>query len=538
MAVSSSQNESRVLVLAPTSRDAALTCDLLDRAGVASLSCRGVAELIQELECGAAVILLTEQVLSAPQMPELVSWLKAQPAWSDIPIVMLMHGGVRSPAAAAALSFPHNVTLLERPASKRSVVSVVKAAVRNRERQYRLRDSDAEREQLLASERAARVEAERAGRSKDEFLALLSHELKTPLNAIVMAAQLLELGDISEDEKRGMLQSILQNARVQNQLIEDLLDITRIVSGKLHLARTVFDLCDVTRAALATTRQAIEARQLDVSIELPAEPVPVYGDVTRMQQVVWNLLGNAAKFTPPGGLLSIEVQAIDGEAVVRVCDSGCGIDPAVLPQLFVRFWQATSGTTRSHGGLGLGLSIVRQLVELHGGTVSAFSEGFGRGATFTVRLPLASDAIVERTPAPANDASQLAGLRVLLVDDDEGFGQLIQRLLREYRIEVAIATSAKKAFAALDAFCPHLLLSDIGMPDVDGYEFVRQVRAGGKTASELPAAAVSAFGGEHNRERAKAAGFQAYVSKPVEVTTLIATLVDLLAHRREATASR
>ena len=522
-----SDRETRVLLLAPTRRDGEVTQRLLAGAGLACLVCRSVHHLSLEAEAGAGAILLTEEALDADEISELLACLSRQPSWSDLPVVMLMRGGVHSPAATSVLSSLTNVTLLERPTSGRSVVSAVRAAVRSRERQYQIRHAEEERERLLESERAARGEAERANRSKDEFLAVVSHELRSPLNAIGMAAQLLKMRRMPDDECKAMLRIIAQNVAMQRQLIEDLLDVSRIVSGKLRLHEQVFDVRSTLEAALAAIRAPAEAKGIEVVRELTEQDALVRGDQSRLQQVIGNLLSNAVKFTPAGGRITLGVSVNATEVKLTVSDTGCGIDPTLLPHVFDRFRQADSSMTRKHGGLGLGLSIVRQLVQLHGGNITATSPGEGAGSTFTVCLPRASETTSGGHPRLDGRDGNIDGLKVLLVDDDADFAGMMERLLTEHRAEVSRARSANEALGLLEMFEPDLLLSDIGMPGMDGYEFIRLVRARGKSAAELPAAAVTAFASAEDRKRALLAGYQGYIAKPVDGSELVALLASL-----------
>ena len=397
--------------------------------------------------------------------------------------------------------------------------------------------AEQEREELLTSERFARAEAERASRLKDEFLATLSHELRTPLSAILGWSQLLASGDVAEGDLQQGLDAIQRNARTQTQLIEDLLDMSRIISGKVRLDVQRIDLASVVDAAVDSVRPAAEAKEIRLRKILDPHAGPVSGDPTRLQQVVWNLLNNAIKFTSKGGRVDVLLERVNSHLEITVHDSGVGIKPELLPVIFERFRQADSSTTRSYGGLGLGLSIVKSLVELHGGTVRAKSAGEGQGATFVVALPLAPIRIGEQrehptTPKPtALECAliDLAGVKVLVVDDEPDARQLFGRLLTQCNAEVRTAASANEGLDQLRAFRPDVLVSDIGMPHMDGYEFIRQVRRlppeeGGKT----PAIALTAFARSEDRTRAMIAGFQVHISKPIEPPELLATIGSLM----------
>jgi PAS domain S-box-containing protein len=399
------------------------------------------------------------------------------------------------------------------------------------------------REQLLESERAARAHAERLGRMKDEFLATLSHELRTPLNAVVgWTAILRRGGQRTEAELIKGLEVIDRNARLQTQLINDMLDMSRIISGKMHLQISAADLCAIAADAIEAIRPAALAKGLQLSAELGDRHCPVYGDPARLQQIIWNLLSNAVKFTSAGGEVSIVIQPGAEGTVLEVRDNGQGIAATFLPHLFERFRQADGSTTRSHGGLGLGLSIARQLVELHGGTIEAHSAGEGRGATFHVWLPtqhvqpqLPTDALSAAAMEFAGAAEylpvdELAGARVLVVDDDSDARELIARILGEAKAEVLTAASATRALQYVaTAQPPDLIVSDISMPDRDGYEFARAVRALAATKSAAtPMIALTAFARPAERERALEAGFDGHLSKPVEPGHLVRTCAQLL----------
>ncbi len=396
-----------------------------------------------------------------------------------------------------------------------------------------------ERERLLDSERAARTDAERANRVKDDFLSIVSHELRTPLNAIQGYAQLLVHDQRDQQLVREAAEVIERNSRAQSQIIDDLLDTSRIMSGKVRLDVQTVDLAAVVEAALSSSRPAAKAREIRLHTVLDPKAGPVLGDAGRLQQVVWNLLSNAIKFTPKGGRVQVSLERVSSHVELTVSDSGEGISPEFLPHVFDRFLQADTGASRRHAGLGLGLSIVRQLVELHGGQVTADSPGVGRGATFKVILPL--QAVQQATngddrphpavpsPEPARfELPALAGLKVLVVDDEPDARGLVQRLLRDHEVDVVLAGSVAEAEETFRRERPDLVLSDIGMPEYDGYELIHRIRAlpaaaGGQT----PAAALTAFARSEDRTRALLAGYQAHITKPVHAHELIAVVAAL-----------
>lgn len=388
-----------------------------------------------------------------------------------------------------------------------------------------------ERAHLLASERTARAEAERANRHKDEFLATVAHDLRTPLAAIVNYAQALRHGPVTPPQRDG-LQAIERNALVAVQLIADLLDISRITSGKLHLDLQAIDVVQLVEGAVETSRGTAAARK--VALRCSGAPAArwVVGDPARLQQVVWNLVSNGLKFTPAGGSVDVELRDAAGAVEIIVRDDGRGIPPSLLPHVFDRFRQGPAGVTPHTEGLGLGLSIVLHIVETHQGTVRAASDGEGRGATFVVRLP----ATVERPSrdqwgmpvAPSGQALvRLEGVRVLVVDDDDDSRELVDRIVREHGAEVRTAASVDEALRLVESFAPRVLVSDIGMPERDGYDLVRAVRASGRSAAVLPAIAVTAYANAAERQRALATGFQLHLTKPVSATALLAGIVRL-----------
>jgi signal transduction histidine kinase/ActR/RegA family two-component response regulator len=397
--------------------------------------------------------------------------------------------------------------------------------------------AEREREQLLVAERTARAEAEAATRSKDEFLATLSHELRTPLSVIVSWSRILQqkYGHVNEQLANG-LRLIMKNGLAQSQLISDLLDMSRFVSGKITLDTAPIDVNDLITEVANSQRPAAEAKGLSLRVAVASQPALVLGDATRLQQVVWNLLTNAIKFTPTGGFVELNVVQRGGHIEIVVRDTGEGIAPDFLEHLFGRFRQAEGGASRRHGGLGLGLAIVKQLVELHGGDVRAESAGTGAGSAFTVRLPLLMVPAFDKMESTgtwrvvdAAEQNSLAGLTVLAVEDQPDMLEYLRRVLEEHGARVIAASSAAEALvavrnAALDGGLD-LFVSDLGMPGMDGYELIRHVRQVLRLGpTELPAVAVTAFARAEDRVRALDAGFQAHLSKPYQVTQLVSVL--------------
>jgi len=408
-----------------------------------------------------------------------------------------------------------------------------------REQEIKLKEAAAERERLLESERAARSEAERLSHMKDEFLATLSHELRTPLNAIQGWATLLrQQGASAEDRERG-LETIERNVRAQTQIVNDLLDMSRIISGKIHLEVQPLQLHDVIDNAIDAIRQSAEARRIRIHKLLDSGIGWVRGDPNRLQQVLWNLLSNAMKFTPPGGRVQVILERVNSHVEIVIEDTGVGIKPEFLPFVFDRFRQGDPTITRRYGGLGLGLSIVKTLVELHGGSVRVKSAGEGHGSTFVVVLPISHvrpDKSVPSVPVVASsdplatiELPRLDGVNVLIVDDDQDGRTLIARVLEDRGARPTCAASAQEALQLLRDQHFDMFLSDIGIPDMDGYELLTRVRElDASRASPIPAIAITAYARREDRERSLLAGYHMHLSKPIEARELIAAMASLL----------
>jgi PAS domain S-box-containing protein len=391
-----------------------------------------------------------------------------------------------------------------------------------------------EREAAYQREHAARTQAEEATRLKDEFLANLSHELRTPMNAIIGWTHLLKTGRLDESQRLRAMESIDRGARSQAKLIEDLLDVSRIVSGKLSLTLTPVDLRAVLSAVLDSQRPAAQAKNVRLDLNAGAPDCAVMGDIGRLQQVFLNILSNAVKFTPAGGRVSVTMECSPECGRVSIADTGEGIAPEFLPYVFDRFRQADGTSTRNHMGLGLGLAIVKHVVEMHGGEVVAESGGVGQGAKFTVTLPLAGEAegkprgpLADRMPGSHTPTTAL-GVRVLIVEDDPETRDILAAILERAGFSYRVATRASEALSVLDDWQPDVIVSDIGMPDMDGYEFARQLRARPPAqGGNIPALAVSAFARAEDRELALRSGYQAHVAKPVEPGDLVKLIAEL-----------
>ena len=396
----------------------------------------------------------------------------------------------------------------------------------------------------LAREQVARAEAEAANRAKDEFLATISHELRTPLNAILGWGRMIRNSNLSEEVFARGLETIERNARLQAQLIDDLLDVSRIISGKVRLTVMPVELTPVIEAAIDSIRPAADARNIRLEVMLDTNPGLVSGDPDRLQQVIWNLLANAVKFTDKGGRVQVRLEQINSHIEITVSDTGRGISQEFLPYVFDRFRQADSSITRLHGGLGLGLAIVRNLIELHGGSVRAQSPGEGQGATFTLKLPVTIAHESGRIAVNAREANgsnsvlrdgfgsspSLEGLSILVVDDEADARELLKVILEERKAQVTTVASAAEAYETYEWLRPDIIVSDIGMPGEDGYSLIRNVRS--KEARErqgwTPAIALTAHARVEDRLRALSAGYQSHIGKPVEPTELVALIASLV----------
>jgi len=444
--------------------------------------------------------------------------LKADPVTASIPVLQMTATYGSTENWAAALDAGADAYLTH-PAEPIVLVATIRALLRAREAERALRE---------------------ANRLKDDFLATLSHELRTPLNAIVGWAHVLRTPNLDPAIVARAIESIQRNAEAQTRLVADILDVSRIVTGKLRIDSRRVDLGKITEAALETVRPSTVGRQITVDYVAASDDVTVHGDASRLQQIVWNLLANAVKFTPTGGKVRVEVRRHVGNVELIVQDTGMGIDPAFLPHVFDRFRQADASMTRSVGGLGLGLALVRDLVHMHGGTVRAESEGKDQGSSFTVVLPSAlplalpapaaapepatEPAVVK--PARRSGPAVVTGVRVLVVDDDVDFLESLEVALRGRGAVVKTATSVQSALTALETWAPDVLISDLGMPDEDGYALIRSVRAGGST---VPAIALTAYAADHDRERSLAAGYQRHVGKPADPTAILEAIADVAA---------
>jgi signal transduction histidine kinase/CheY-like chemotaxis protein len=531
----------RVCVLAPIGRDAELSCRLLREEGIDAVVCDTVAQLCESIDDDAGALLVAEEALTPTALRTLVDCLDRQPPWSDIAVIVLAgrQFTASSERPLTVLGPLRNVTILERPVRRLILTRTISIALRGRRRQLELRAYLEERADLLRREQLA-------NRMKDEFLMTVSHELRTPLTAIYGWARMLVTGQIREDQKQRAIETIERNAQAQTQLVNDLLDVSRAISGKVRLDVQPVDLSHVVLAAIDSMQPAADAKGIQLQATLDPEAGPIAGDRDRMQQVVWNLLSNAIKFTPRDGRVRVILERRNGHVELIVSDTGSGIDPAFLPHVFDRFRQADAGTTRQHGGLGLGLAIVRHLVELHGGSVMVESPGPGAGTTFRVLIPLTpaprdgtrepAELAPPVDPAASTGPGRLEEVCVLVVDDEPQARELFSAIVEHAGAEVRVAGSVRDAIAILRSWTPDVVLSDIEMPHEDGYVLMEQMTALDIGRSRRPfAVAVTAHSRPEDRLRALEAGFNWHLPKPVEPSELVAVIASLTGRLHKTT---
>jgi signal transduction histidine kinase len=495
---------------------------------------------ITEVATGADALRLVRReppslVVLDVNLPDINGWdvcqrIKSDPATATLPVLQMSASFVTDADTVRALEGGADACLTE-PVEPPVLIATVRALLRARRAEEALRAS-------LAGERTARAAAESASRAKDEFLATLSHELRSPLNAILTWVTLARSGQLGPDRSAQALEVIERNTRLQARMIEDLLDVSRIVSGKMQLSTAVADLAPIALAALESVQPQAEHRQVRLVAQVAPDAGPVLADAGRMQQVFTNLLSNAVKFTGPGGSVELSVRN-EGDAVLAaVTDSGRGIAPEFLPHIFERFRQADASTTRNGGGLGIGLAIVRHLVELHGGSIEAESDGLGMGACFRVRLARATSTSARREPTQLDARSgdrlvhDLHGAAVLLVDDETDARTAVSMLLSGAGARVIEASSAPAALQAIAHEVPDLVISDIAMPGEDGYSLIRSLRASpSERIRALPVIALTAYNHADDRLRIAEAGFALQLSKPTDVERLTAAVARITARR-------
>jgi signal transduction histidine kinase/CheY-like chemotaxis protein len=500
--------EERVLVYTPSGRDAALASGVLAAAGLLCRTCATVEELCASIAEGAGTALVAEEALTGSAVTRVIDVLLRQPAWSDLPLLVFVatrEGTTESHGPLHSVSQLGNVTLLERPIRKATLVSSLRAALRARRRQYEVRS-------LL-------VQLESRVRERDQFLAMLGHELRNPLGAILTTTELMSLRDAQSFSKERSV--IERQTRNLCRLVDDLLEVSRVTTGKITLQRAPIALAELLERAVAALRPAAQEGALELTLAVADPGLVVEGDSVRLEQVVNNLVTNALKYTPSGGRVRVSLAHESDDAVVRVADDGVGISPEVLPRVFDLFVQADGTLHRSQGGMGIGLTLVRSLVELHGGHVSASSEGEGRGSEFVVRLPVVAAAAPEPSapgPVEAAEAAEPARRRIVVVEDNADVREPLEVLLRELGHDVESAEDGARGVEQIVSTKPEIALVDIGLPILDGYDVARRVRE--RLGSSVLLVALTGYGQPEDRKRALKAGFDAHLTKPVQIAAL------------------
>lgn len=508
-----------------TARDGAVTRSILLSGGIHCTVCRDLDHLCAELDDGAGLVLLAEESLAAPPPESLTARVGRQPPWSDLPLLVLTRPGGDSLVAAAAFHQLGNVTLLERPVRVATLVSMVRASLRARERQYQIREHLAERQR-------AEADLREADRRKDEFLEMLAHELRNPLAPIINALHLLKRAELDAPGIERLREMMERQTGNLVRLLDDLLDMARVSQGKVVLKREPADLASIVEHAVESIAPFIEERGHDYSFSLPLERVRLEVDATRLEQVITNLPHNAAKYTDPGGQIRLTVERVGREVVLSVRDNGIGIAPETLRHIFDLFTQSERSLDRSQGGLGIGLTLVRKLVEMHRGTIEASSAGLNQGSEFVVRLPAPTTQRAPRLRAPKEAGKREdAGaarrpLRILVVEDNTDSAELMSDILRLEGHEVRAVHDGPAALAVVDGFRPEVVLCDLGLPGMDGLEVARQLRRI-PSLEQTVLLAVTGYGHEEARSKCEEAGFDLRLTKPIDPHQLNCVLAGL-----------
>ena len=513
----------RVLLCAPTGRDARLVGLILAEADIAFKACANARELAAEIGKGAGAVLVAEEALNGADQLLLAACMSGQPRWSDLALILLTIRGGDTPMVGSAVRALGNVTLLERPLRAWALLSVVRSALRARARQYELRDQFAELERVVGALREAETTLRDADRRKDEFLASLAHELRNPLAPIRNCVGLLKMAKQPDARMLEVARDVIDRQSQQlSRLVDDLLDLSRITRGTVSLQRSHVPLADVVRNAVETSEPALRAAGVNLVQVNPAPGGHLDADPVRIAQAISNILNNAAKFTPEGGMVTLDAQCDDGVAVIRIRDNGAGIDPEMIAGIFDLFVQEHRADGRWRAGLGIGLTLVRRFVELHGGTVSASSDGPGKGSEFVIRLPCVVEASCSKPPS--EDSGAAIDVRpILVVDDNRDNAQTMSALLGALGFEVRIAYGGEEALSHVRQRVPEVVLMDIGMPEMDGFEVARRIRSqpGGDDCVLI---AMTGWSQEDYRTRARTAGFDHHLVKPVDLDRLTGLL--------------
>jgi signal transduction histidine kinase len=512
--------ELRVLMLLPTLKDAELTAAMLGKAEVVCHHCRDLNELCRELDQGAGAVIIAEEAVSREDADCLKRWLDHQPQWSDLPVMILARHGADSITVSDSIFWFGNVTLLERPTRVALLVSTIRSALRGRERQYQIRDHLLEKEEI---EEALRE----SDRRKDEFLAILAHELRNPLAPIRNSLHILSMNEEHNPAAMQVCEVIERQVNHMVRLVDDLLDVSRVTRNTIELQKEPLEVAAFIRSAVEASRPLIDAANHRFALSLPVEPLTIEGDFVRLTQVIANLLNNAAKYTEPGGQIRLSVKQDQRDVVISIRDTGAGIAPEHLPHVFELFMQVDHRAARTQGGLGIGLTLVKSLVELHDGKISASSAGIGQGSEFQIRLPLLHrESHVRRNETSSPPQAQLTSKRILVVDDNKDAATSLGLLLKLLGATVQVVTSGPDALDAIEKSRPSIVLLDIGMPGMDGLEVARRIREQ-HGHDEITLIALTGWGQESDRKRTQEAGFDHHLIKPAEINALQTLLLSL-----------
>ena len=492
--------ESRILIYAPTGQDAPLAARVLATAAIDSHACASLAELEQELARGAGAVLTVEEALEAGGYQVLQAYVARQPDWSDLPIVLLTRSGVDSPVVRQAVTGLGNLSLMERPVHMLTLVTALHATLRARHKQYQVRE---------------------AARRKDEFLASLGHELRNPLAPIRSSVTLLAQLYPDAPPVARIREMVERQVGLLTRLVDDLLDVARITSGKIKLQRQPVALAAVMTHVAELCQQAAAAKRIQVSWQLPTDEIMLDADDARVVQIYANILSNAVKFTPPGGHVQVRAATEDGRLVVRIRDDGIGLDAETIPRIFHMFEQSHTVNGQVSSGLGIGLSLSRQFAEMHGGTVEAHSAGPGRGSEFVIKLPVLAPQAPHAPAAAVRDAGEDGGkMRVLVVDDNCDAADSLSALLEFDGFDAAAVYDGRSALAMVQAAPPDMIIMDLGMPGMDGYETARAIR-NQPGAERILMLALTGWGQNDARQRTEEAGFDHHLVKPVELDQIV-----------------
>ncbi len=516
MSDSKTELESRVLLLAPTPSDGSFTEKLFKDVNISTRICRSMHEVCDETVRGAGMLVLTAETIDAAEFSILSKILRDQPPWSDLPVLLLMSPSTQGLQFSEHLRDFHSITYLKRPVEVVALLTAVQSGLRDRQRQY------AVREHLIERERHSQALLD-ADRRKDEFLATLAHELRNPLSPLRSGIDLLRMEDDDNEERQSILQMMDRQLHQMVRLVDDLLDVSRITRDKLTLAADLVEVQSIVKASIETTRQMISNSRITLKTFIPLEPVYVRGDSTRLTQVVSNLLNNAVKYSEDSSEIELRITRCDHEVQISVRDSGIGIPSEMLSRVFEMFTQVDSSLTRARGGLGIGLTLVRRIVEMHAGRVTASSDGSGKGSEFRVFLPLAEATAGEIGEQYQNDWPNFVPRRILIVDDTRAARTMLARLLLKLGHEVFECESGQDALMKIDSICPDVVISDIGMPGMDGYELAKALRTH-RCCKSTYMVALTGYGQESDRVRAIESGFDCHLVKPVSYAVLQRTL--------------